>query len=332
MPDLWMPGAIRADVGDHAPCDEQYPAKAIAHITWDRNATAAKPQDLVPFADLKSYFSGDGSGMAPHILWDPFEGRFAQFYPADSRSKSVVDLAGGTRTNRAGKVVLQIEALFFPYCRYGGKTYASLAETPCKGWAELNAWVRSWGVLDTWPMGRPVSFEPHRDESVWETCGGWYGHSQTPENKHQDPGSWPAFVTAPVQSAQEDDMPLMLNKPNATDALLSSGVWTSLAFVGTAPIHGPSVRQDTKVTLYFDLATDPETRIAGHFFLVDADGVSNKSDFLTENFKGGGGHTFVCSSDVPEGKTLRFEACALSPDGAPVKLLHRQATGPYWAL
>jgi hypothetical protein len=193
-----MPGALRADVGDHAPTDQQYPAKAIAHITWDKNASAAKPVDLVPFANLKSYFTGGGVGMAPHILWDPWAGRFAQFYPANSRSKSVVDLAGGTRTNRAGRVVLQIEALFFPYCRTpDGKVWASLAETPCKGWSELNAWVRSWGVLDTWPMGHPVSFEPHRDEHTWETRGGWYGHSQVPENTHQDPGSWPAFVNAP---------------------------------------------------------------------------------------------------------------------------------------
>jgi hypothetical protein len=198
MADLWMPGALRADVGDHAPTDQQYPAKAIAHITWDKNATAAAPKDLVPFANLKNYFTGAGINMAPHILWDPFGGRIAQFYPANSRSKSVVDLSGGTRTNRAGKVVIQIEALFFPYCRTpDGKVYASLAETPCKGWAELNAWVRSWGVLDTWPMGHPVNFEPHRDEHTWETRGGWYGHNQVPENTHTDPGSWPAFVNTP---------------------------------------------------------------------------------------------------------------------------------------
>jgi hypothetical protein len=196
MADLWMPGAARADVGDHAPCDTQYPAKAIAHVTWDRSATAAKPQDLVPFVNLKNYFTGAGRGMAPHILWSPFTGEFAQFYPADSRSKSVVDLAGGTRTNRAGKVVIQIEALFFPYCRTpDGKVYATLADTPCKGWAELNAWVRSWGVPDAWPMGRPTDFTPHRSEHVWETAGGWYGHSQVPENTHVDPGSWPAFAT-----------------------------------------------------------------------------------------------------------------------------------------
>ncbi|MGW2920430.1 peptidoglycan-binding protein [Streptomyces angustmyceticus] len=200
MPDLWMPGARSCDVGDHAPTDTQYPAKAIAHITWDRNATAAKPADLVPFANLLTYFRGGGVGMAPHILWDPFSGQVAQFYPATSRSKSVVDLAGGTRTNRAGKVVIQIEALFFPYCRVNGTVYATLADTPCKGWDALNSWVHSWGVPNTWPMGRPADFTPHRSESVWETAGGWYGHSQVPENDHQDPGSWPGFASAPTPS------------------------------------------------------------------------------------------------------------------------------------
>lgn len=132
--------------------------------------------------------------------------------------------------------------------------------------------------------------------------------------------------------SEEDDMPSMLSKANAVDATLQPGVWTSLAFTGTAPIHGPGVRHNTAVTLYFDLNTHEDTRIAGHFFLVDPDGISDKSDFLTENFKGGGGHTFSCSGDVPEGRTLRFEVHAMAPDGAPVKLLHRTATGPYWAL
>src|SRR5438067_1922443 len=208
MADLWMPGAVRADVGGQAVCDTQYPAKAIAHITWDKNATPSKPVDLVPFANLKAYFTGGGVGMAPHILWSPFTGEFAQFYPADSRSKSVVDLAGGTRTNRAGKVVLQIEALFFPYCRVDGKVYAQLADTPCKGWQQLQDWVTSWGVPHAWPMGRPTDFSPHRSEHVWETEGGWYGHSQVPENTHVDPGSWPPFITPkPVQKPVDEPFP-----------------------------------------------------------------------------------------------------------------------------
>ena len=203
MPELWMPGAQRLDIGDHAPTDGG-PAKAIGHITWDRNATKAKPQDLVSYERLRSYFSGGGKASAPHVLWDPFTGRIVQFLPANSRSKSLADQAGGTRTNRAGKVVLQVEALFFPHCRVDGKVYAKLTDTPCEGWAELNAWVRSWGVPDTWPMGRPTDFTSRRSESVWREQAGWYAHAHVPENDHQDPGSWPAFVGAePEQPATE---------------------------------------------------------------------------------------------------------------------------------
>lgn len=193
MPDLWMPGVTRLDIGDHAATDGG-PAKAVAHITWDRNASAAKPQDLVPYENLRSYFAGGGKTVAPHILWDPFTGRITQFLPANSRSKSLADRPGGTRTNRAGSVVLQVEALFFPYCRVGSTLYARLVDTPCKGWAELQAWVHSWGVPNAWPMGRPTDFTSERSEPVWESKGGWYGHSQVPENDHQDPGSWPTFV------------------------------------------------------------------------------------------------------------------------------------------
>lgn len=194
MVDLWMPGAQHLDIGDHQPTDGG-PAKAIPHITWDRNATAAKPADLVSYEDLRSYFSGSGGGVAPHVLWDPFTGRVCQFVPANSRSKSLVDLAGGTRTNRAGSVVIQIEGLFFPYCRVGGKVYAELIDTPCKGWSELHAWVHSWGVPDAWPNGRPENCT--RDERTWETEAGWYPHAAVPENNHQDPLSWPAFPAAP---------------------------------------------------------------------------------------------------------------------------------------
>lgn len=207
MADLWMPGAERHDVGNHAATDGG-PAKAIGHITWDKNATKDKPLALVPYESLRSYFSGSGAGVAPHILWDPFTGRFAQFFPANSRSMSLVDAPGGTRTNRAGSVVLQIEALFFPWCMYAGKAYEKLTDTPCKGWAQLQAWVHSWGVPNAWPMGRPVNYDSHRSESVWEKQAGWYGHSQVPENDHQDPGSWPEFVvTSPAKPAATKYVP-----------------------------------------------------------------------------------------------------------------------------
>ncbi|MFE6745900.1 peptidoglycan-binding protein [Kitasatospora purpeofusca] len=207
MPDLWMPGAEIHDIGDHAPTDGG-PPKGIAHITWDRNATAQKPADWVPFDDLVSYFtSSGGRPTAPHIVWDPFSGRIAQLYPADSRSKSVMDLPGGTRTNRAGAVVIQIEAVFFPFCRKDGTVYPRLVDTPCAGWDRLRAWVASWGVPDVWPMGVPVDFTPHRDEHTWETAAGWYAHGHVPENDHTDPGSWPAFGNTPTTPTEPTNEP-----------------------------------------------------------------------------------------------------------------------------
>ncbi|MGW0795892.1 peptidoglycan-binding protein [Streptomyces sp. NPDC002692] len=191
MPDLYMPGATVLDIGDHAPCDGG-PAKAIPHITWDLNASAARPLDLVPYEKLVRYFSGAGRGVASHLLWNPFTGAVTQFVPATSRSKSLVDLPGGTRINRAGSVVLQIEALFFPYCRVGATVYPRLIDTPCKGWPDILDWARSWGVPDVWPNGRPESCT--RDERTWETRAGWYPHKATPENNHEDPLTWPAFT------------------------------------------------------------------------------------------------------------------------------------------
>ncbi|MEU3563509.1 peptidoglycan-binding protein [Kitasatospora sp. NPDC006786] len=219
MPELWMPGAEVHDLGDHAPTDQQYPPKAIAHITWDRNATAAAPQDWCDFDDLVSYFTGSGRASAPHLIWDPFTGRIAQLYPATSRSKSVADGPGGTRTNRAGRVVIQIEAVFFPYCRRDGIVYPRLVDTPCAGWDRLHAWISSWGVPDVWPMGRPVDFTARRDERTWETTGGWYAHAHTPENDHTDPGSWPDFGQAGA-----DPAPQPAPAPDPTPARYQSSI------------------------------------------------------------------------------------------------------------
>ncbi|WP_406011108.1 peptidoglycan-binding protein [Streptomyces sp. NBC_00637] len=200
MPDPWMPQAVKADLGDHAPCDPTFPARAIAHITADEEATAEEPLDLLPFANLKSFFTGSGKGHAPHILWDPFTGAFAQFFPATSRSKAVFDADGGFRTNRTGKVVLQVEALFFPHCRVNGKVFARLVDTPCEGWAVLHAWIGSWGVPDVWPMGRPTSLTRNTcPADKWTSQGGWYAHAHVPENTHVDPGTWPALDSQPPE-------------------------------------------------------------------------------------------------------------------------------------
>jgi hypothetical protein len=288
MPDLWMPGATRLDIGDHAATDGG-PAKAIAHITWDRNATAAKPIDLVPYEDLRSYFAGGGKAVAPHILWDPFTGRITQFVPANSRSKSLADAAGGTRTNRAGSVVIQIEALFFPYCRVGAAAYPRLDDTPCEGWEELHAWVHSWGVPDVWPNGRPEDCT--RNASNWATKPGWYPHAAVPENNHDDPLSWPAFPagTTPVQSS---------SKPKV-----------SLAHVIYAAKHDPAAAQGH--TTHRDEVLIVEKALKAEGFL-SAQYVDGSFGSLTvgayarwQRSAGGGGYVGDAADGIPGSASLK---------------------------
>lgn len=286
VPAEWMPGATRLDVGGHAPTDGG-PAKAIGHITWDVNATAAKPVDLVPYERLADWFGRNPSGIpsAPHILWDPFTGRFTQFLPASSRSKSLADQPGGTRTNRAGDVVIQVEALFFPYCRVGGKVYARLADTPCKGWPELLAWIRSWGVPDRWPMGRPVDFQSRRNEEIWETQAGWYAHAHVPENDHQDPGSWPGFATeeapdldatqanqlAAIYKAQVPYSGWQYKGTGTTDAwaLLNSASTQAAAAVKSVAALGAKVDALKQPSLTADQLAALADQVAAHPTLAD---------------------------------------------------------------
>jgi hypothetical protein len=116
-----------------------------------------------------------------------------------------MNAAGGVETNRKGNVCIQVETLFFPYCRVGGKVYATLADTPCLGLDRLMAWLRSWGVPDVWPMGVPT-WSANRNATTWNTRSGHYGHSQVPENDHTDPGPMPNLFGV-AAAPQEDDMP-----------------------------------------------------------------------------------------------------------------------------
>lgn len=187
MADLWLPGAEQHPTYNGGSMDGVGGARAVHHITWDKDTDASNPMDLVPFDNVLGYFTGSGKGNAPHILADPFTGRAAQFIPGNQSARALVNLSGGVQTNMHGSACIQIEWLFFPYCRWNGRVYATLADTPAAGRQNLVAWLRSWGVPDVWPMGQPT-WNGNRNTSVWQGSPGHYGHSQVPENTHTDPG------------------------------------------------------------------------------------------------------------------------------------------------
>ncbi|MET8693644.1 peptidoglycan-binding protein [Streptomyces bauhiniae] len=182
MPDLWMPGAARHAVGNTGAMNGG-PARAVWHITSNAKDWTYKNE--------LGWFTGGGREVAPHLLWDPFTGQIAQFFPADSRSLSLQN-AGTVKTNRTGKYCVQIETVFTAGETVNGKRYATVRDTPCKGLDQIMGWLRSLGIPDTWPGGAPTAFA--RDTvslSTWLAEPGHFGHNQVPGNSHVDPGPMP---------------------------------------------------------------------------------------------------------------------------------------------
>lgn len=195
MVDLWMPGAERHPVGNTGSMDGG-PSRVVWHITSNDNDWT--------YENELGWFTGGGADVAPHLLWDPFSGRVAQMFPADSRSLSLQN-AGTVRTNRTGSYCIQIETVFTQNETVNGKKYATVADTPCKGLSSIMAWLRSLGIPDGWPAGPPTGF--HRQDvtvDFWLNHGGHYGHCHVPGNSHIDPGPMPDLFSAP--SPLEDDM------------------------------------------------------------------------------------------------------------------------------
>ncbi|MFD4245823.1 peptidoglycan-binding domain-containing protein [Streptomyces sp. NPDC058525] len=121
----------------------------------------------------------------PHLLYDPTTDRLGQFGPLD-RSARALRNDGSLRTNRTGRVCVQVEVLarahrpFTDYWRPGPRFAALLAA------------IRSWGVPDQWPAGALASSPTSpssRERGVWQSAGGHYGHANVPGNDHWDPGA-----------------------------------------------------------------------------------------------------------------------------------------------
>jgi hypothetical protein len=193
MTDLWMPGAVRHSLGNTGVMSGG-PARAVWHITSNAHDWT--------FKNELGWFTGGGAAVAPHLLWEPFTGELAQFFPASSRSLSLQN-DGAVKTNRTGVYCIQVETVFTAGETVGGKKYATVRDTPCKGLDQIMAWLRSLGIPDVWPGGPPTAFA--RDTvplATWLGEGGHYGHHQIPGNAHVDPGPMPDLFATPPTSAK----------------------------------------------------------------------------------------------------------------------------------
>ncbi|MFJ9020812.1 N-acetylmuramoyl-L-alanine amidase [Streptomyces sp. NPDC102259] len=144
------------------------------------------------------------------------------------------------------------------------------------------------------------------------------------------PAPAPSTPTAPAQEADVAAAPMMLSESNPTDAELPSGEWVGLAFADPVVHSGPRLHQTlVHVTLAED--TPASAAVEGRFYLTDTAGRNPSAYQVVGPRYGGGGHQFSLSGTVPAGKHLRFQLRVTTLDGGPVNLLHRTASGPYWA-
>lgn len=202
MPDMWMPGAEQQPQGGGVTLNRSLPARATWHITWDALTDGAQPA----FDNVASYLKR--MAYCPHLMWDPWTGRIVQFYPADVGARAL------NAWNEDGAVHVQIETFFSPGTVRDGKTYNTVADTPCKGLPEILAWLDSLGIPRQWPMGAPQWTGNSRDPGIWNTRGGHYGHCNVPDNTHTDPGPMPdigaisgaAGTITPIASEEEELM------------------------------------------------------------------------------------------------------------------------------
>lgn len=184
MAEMWMPGAVRDPQPGGVTMDPRLPARATWHITSDRlDENGAQP----PFGNVEAYLKR--VMYCPTIMWDPFTGHMVQYYPANTGGRAL------TRWNEDGLYNVQVEIYFSSGVVRDGRKYATVAETPCKGFTELLAWLDTLGIPRVWPMGAPT-WGRREDTNTWNTKGGHYGHSQVPGENHVDPGPMPALTAA----------------------------------------------------------------------------------------------------------------------------------------
>ncbi|BCK73996.1 hypothetical protein Srufu_079490 (plasmid) [Streptomyces libani subsp. rufus] len=126
-------------------------------------------------------------GAEPQVIYDPVTDRLGQFGPLNQSGRALRN-DGARRTNREGKVNIQVEVLG----RAASPWTKGFDPADKPNFRKLLAAGRAWGIPDTWPAGKPPAYpsgSDARSRSIWQSKAGHYGHSQVPGNDHGDPGA-----------------------------------------------------------------------------------------------------------------------------------------------
>ncbi|MEU0937564.1 peptidoglycan-binding protein [Embleya sp. NPDC005971] len=154
------------------------PPRAVWH-------TVESPAGSGWFSSMASYLKRES--VWPQVLYDPASDRLGQFTALDTSGRALRN-DGGSRTNRTGRVCIQVEV-----CGRASQPWTDGFDPASKpNFLRLIGAIRAWGIPDVWPAGAPQRYpgdHDDRDRATWLGRGGHYGHSQIPGNDHGDPGA-----------------------------------------------------------------------------------------------------------------------------------------------
>ena len=154
------------------------PARAVWHTT-------ESPAGGNYLASIGAYLIRVGA--EPQVIYCPVTDKIAQFGPLTSSGRALKN-DGSYRTNRTGKVCIQVEVL--GYARSPWTKGFDPATKP--NYRKLIAAMRAHGIPDVWPVGKPpatAAAATKRPKDTWENVGGHYAHGQIRGQNHWDPGA-----------------------------------------------------------------------------------------------------------------------------------------------
>ncbi|WP_051735345.1 peptidoglycan-binding protein [Streptomyces sp. NRRL B-3229] len=165
------------------------------------------------------------AGVEPQVIYCPVTDRLGQFGPLNLSSRALRN-DGTKRTNRTGKVCIQIEVLG----RARAPWTTGFAPKAKPNFQRLLTALRAHGIPDVWPVGAPpatAALATERPRTTWENKGGHYGHSQIPGQDHWDPGAIDTeIVPGRLRSAGEGTSP---DTGSATCTVKAGDTLTSIA-------------------------------------------------------------------------------------------------------
>ena len=175
------------------------PNKVIWHTTENDPAKTTA-------SDIAHYLVSSGNTV--HLVWNPVSGETVAMLPANLAGRGLENHAGGVETNRAGKVVIQIEVV--------GRASQPFTSGPMVGLPKILTWLASLGIPAVW-VGTP-----DRSVANWAKSG-HFGHVDVPENSHTDPGL--IDKTKLTTPTPEVDMPLTPQEITAITVGAAEQVW-----------------------------------------------------------------------------------------------------------